>query len=200
MLRSKECHDELRNPPRISGSLRFAGGRPCPAGVRAPARSRNGCRSYAGLEAADVACPGPCCHGGRQDPQPAEGRIPVLRMRHGQEPDGGLHWFMPMRRKALSSHRHVPAASGRDLAGRVAAGFPPGHDRSPRPGKVAGVAFLSPNENRRNRLGSSWARRSPRMALTGGQQPIKDRRGILRCPDCGAQLRRRPTGKAAFSA
>ena len=64
----------------------------------------------------------------------------------GKTSDGGLHRSCPCRWEALSSHRHVPAPSGRDLAGRIAAGFPPGHDRGSRPGKVAGVAFLSPRK------------------------------------------------------
>ena len=146
-------------------------------------------------QAADVARPGPCRHGGRQDPQSAEGRVPVLRMRHGEDARWGPARSMPMRRETLSGHRHVPAAPGRDLAGRVAAGFPSGHDRGPRPGKVAGVALLSPSETGEADLahhGRDGCQERPLLAGCRRERPSwHSPLSRLWCPVAGQGQRRR---------
>ena len=45
------------------------------------------------------------------------------------------------------------------------------HDRNPRLWKSGGSCSPIPERNQRSRLGSSWARRSPRTAPSGGQLP-----------------------------
>ena len=134
-----------------------------------------------GPQAADVARPGPCRHGGGQDPQSAEVRLPVLRMRHGQEPDGGMHGPCPCGRETLPGDRHVPAASGRDLAGRVAAGFPPGHGRGSRSGKVdencSPIPETKPTKPTWLIMGETVAKNGPLLA--GGRREGSSRHSPL---------------------
>ena len=64
----------------------------------------------------------------------------------GKIANGGMYRPCPRGRKTLPRDRHVPAAPGRDLAGRVGAGLPGRRGRRPRLGEVDRVAPLAPRK------------------------------------------------------
>ena len=76
--------------------------------------------------------------------------------------------------------------------------FSSGHDRDPASWKSGGSCSRIPGPSRGSRLGSSWGRRLPRNGPYWRAAAVKDRRGVLRCPDCGAQLREKANGEGGF--